>query len=93
MLIKQVDAEEDYECFKHETFKGTHWADYEYIHNLTGYTCLHWLAFHNDFESIRYIINHIDHDQKVNKKETFIKLLQRTKKSHMTPMCIAGSKQ
>ena len=93
MLIEQVDAEKDPQCFKHDTYKGIHWADFEYVHDLTGYTCLHWMAFSNDFESIRYIINHIDDDPKVDKKQTFIRLLQRTKKSHMTPMCIAGSKQ
>ena len=59
MLITQVDNEKDLRCFAPKE-KEKHWADLEYVHELTNYTCFHWLAYHNDYESINYIIEYID---------------------------------
>lgn len=90
LLLGEVDKEERPECFENHTSK--HSADAEFVHEETKYTCLHWLAYHDDADSIAYIIDdigkHIESDTK-----TFIKLMQRTKLHKMTPMCIAGSKE
>lgn len=57
------------ECFKQDKVEkiSQHWADIEYVHDITKFSVFHWLAFHNDHESIKYIIKHIDEDQSINK--------------------------
>ena len=92
LLVEQVDKEQRPECFAHETYTEKHWADTEYVHERTRYTTLHWLAYHNDYNSINFIIRHIDANSQ-NKRKSFIKLMQRTTYHRLTPMCIAGSKE
>ena len=44
-LINEVN-DADSSCFgDHESH---HYADYNFVHKDTEYTCLHWLAYHND---------------------------------------------
>lgn len=90
LLVEQVDLEKNLECFDLVTHSEKHWADTEYVHERTLYTTLHWLAYHNDANSIIYIIRHIDANSQ-NKKLSFIKLMKRTFYHRLTPMGIAGS--
>ena len=92
LLVEQVDLEKNLECFDLDKHSEKHWADTEYVHERTLYTTLHWLAYHNDYGSIKYIIMHIEANSQ-NKKKSFVKLMQRTLYYHLTPMCIAGSKK
>ena len=43
-LINEVDNA-DPSCFG---TNESHYADYYFVHKDTRYTCLHWLAYHND---------------------------------------------
>jgi hypothetical protein len=87
-----VDLEKNLECFDLVKHSNKHWADTEYVHERTLYTTLHWLAYHNDYGTIIYIIRHIDANSQ-NKRQSFVKLMQRTFYHRLTPMCIAGSKE
>jgi hypothetical protein len=94
LLIEQVDIETRSECivFPSENFSEKHWADTEYVHHHTKYTTLHWLSYHNDFQSINFIIKHI-HKNSQNRRRSFIKMMQRTRFRRLTPMCIGGSRE
>ena len=51
-LIKEVNHA-DPSCFgKNER----HYADYNFVHERTKYTVLHWLAYHNDSVSLLFIL-------------------------------------
>ena len=59
-LIEEVKKEKAPEVFAPKPLNMKHWADVGYVHEETDYTTLHWLAYQNDAEAIKYIINHID---------------------------------
>lgn len=46
-LVEQVKKE-----------KYTHEFDYLFIHESSGYSALHWLAYHDDHEAIKWILEH-----------------------------------
>ena len=51
-LVNHVN-QADISCFgKNER----HYADYNFVHERTKYTVLHWLAYHNDSVSLLFIL-------------------------------------
>ena len=52
-LITEVNNAEP-SCFGNNE---KHYADYNFVHDQTKYTCLHWLAYHNDSQSLMFILN------------------------------------
>ena len=45
---------------KDAKYNKSHAWDYMFTHEDTGYTPLHWLAFHNDFYSFKFFQDYID---------------------------------
>ena len=56
-----------------------------FIHTETGYNAIHWLSFHNDHVSAKYIL-----DNYINTKEQIFLLMRKTYKFKLTPLDIAG---
>ena len=53
-----------------------------FVHEYTGYSPLHWLAFHDDYLSTKYLLDIM--------KEKLLDTMLLTKKYGLTPIDIAG---
>ena len=59
------------------------------MHTKTLYSTLHWLAFHNDYKSIEYILSKIKFEIEY---ERWVQIMRKTRFRKLTPICIAGKK-
>jgi hypothetical protein len=87
-LIDKI-TEADEKHTKTEENTNHHWADYNYLHEATLYSPLHWLAFHNDYKSCEYILSKIKFEIDY---ERWVEIMRKTRFRRLTPICIAGKK-
>jgi hypothetical protein len=81
---------------------GKHQFDYGFVNDTTSFSTLHWLAYYNDHEAIKCILDWIgvNKGRGVSRKsnnspemeaDVLSHIMIRTAFRNLTPLCIAGT--
>jgi hypothetical protein len=59
MIIEEVENMGNELFFKEDANGGKHQFDYGFVNEETCFSSLHWLAYYNDHEAIKLILEYI----------------------------------